>query len=532
MVSHYVFERRINATLSSPAVLADTLTVVFIVGLYMLRRTRSWILRGLLAAILAGELTAIMLSGCRTNLIILVLFAAVAGAALVLRVLTARRPRAVLGTALASAAVVAVVVAGALVMPRALEVRLARTPVLQRFVEWRQSLRQGRAWRSTLLSGRREHWACAHNMVVDSPLWGIGAGLFEQRYVDYRLPTDLFQFARAHNVFLRAAAEGGLVTLAALLTFVGVTIWRLWHGFTREVIEAKPVWARWIQAFAVGWLALLLGACVSDIVLENMETQMFMALLAAATACAYTRIEPVFHYELHGVRRAWRAAERRVQRIMGVLGWDYLGRVPLRAVVTVCAAAVLLVLIQIGITHAHVLCGRKLHNGRLTYGFQANTTGTGGRQDWFSIATHAMTTHIVSRPVFSVQYRALNDRMVAERQMLDIYVNGEFTHQVRLLSKQPATLYCDVSGLMGKWASIEYQTPRVYVPWKDRWFADPHPYGAIVTKPIWLNEQASNLIGRTEGRWSIAWTKYPRFYLDHGYSNMAVETFGADVFAD
>jgi O-antigen ligase len=530
MVSHYVFERRINATFSSPAVLADMLTALFILGLYMLRRSRTWFARGLLLVMLVAEFTAIMLSGCRANLLILLLFGMVWGGVLLLRTLTARRRRAALRTLIIGTAVVAAVVGATLAMPRALEVRLSRVPVLQRFVEWRQSLRQGRALETTLLSGRREHWACARNMLRDSPLWGIGAGLFEQRYVDYRLPTDLFQFARAHNVFLRVAAEGGVVTLAALLVFVGVSAWRLRHAFAGYIVAARPRWARWLQVFAFMWLGLLLGACVSDITIENMETQMMLALFAACTACAYRRVAPLFRWELHGARRAWRMLERRLQALMGAFGWDYLGDVSLRTMLTVIAVAVLALLLQIGLGRAQFQCRQKLRNGRLSYGFQANTTGTGGRPDWFSMARSAMTGQMVTRPVFTVQYRALNDRMVSAQQTLNVYVNGRMTEKLRLLSKEPSTFYCDVTSLKGKWVSIEFETPRTFIPWQERWFADPHPYGALLTKPVWLGEQPSNLIGRTEAAWSILWTAYPEFYLEQGYSNLAAKTFGKELF--
>jgi len=270
--------------------------------------------------------------------------------------------------------------------------------------------------------------------------------------------------------------------------------------------------------------------CVSDIMIENMETQMMTAMFAACTACAYRRVAPLFRFELHGARRVWRSAERRVQRVMGMLGWEYLGAVPLRTVVIIAAAMLLLILFQGGLSRARIQCQQKLRLGRLSYGFQANTTGTAGRQDWFSIARRALMTQVIGRPVFTLQYRALNDRMVAARQTLDVYVNGERVQQLHLASREPQTFHCDVSGLKGKWAAIELQTPRSYVPWKERWFADPHPYGALVTKPVWLNEQASNLIGRTEGAWGIFWTAYPEFYYECGYSNLAVDTFGAEFF--
>ncbi len=62
---------------------------------------------------------------------------------------------------------------------------------------------------------RLAHWDAALRMAADRPWLGQGPGHYALRYADYRLPRWPYDLGHAHNAYLNAWAEVGLLGLAA-----------------------------------------------------------------------------------------------------------------------------------------------------------------------------------------------------------------------------------------------------------------------------------------------------------------------------
>jgi O-antigen ligase len=75
---------------------------------------------------------------------------------------------------------------------------------------------------------RLAHWGAGIAMVRDAPWFGVGAGNFNRAYRD-ATPEWRFRVPRghAHNAYIHAAAQTGLVGLVAYLAFVGAVGLRL-----------------------------------------------------------------------------------------------------------------------------------------------------------------------------------------------------------------------------------------------------------------------------------------------------------------
>jgi O-antigen ligase len=87
-----------------------------------------------------------------------------------------------------------------------------------------------------VLSGRLKIWATAWNMVRANPVAGVGAGAFDNAYDRYSTrPDDQFTSRggypggvhHAHQLYVSAAAETGLVGLGAIIAML-VMLWR-WY---------------------------------------------------------------------------------------------------------------------------------------------------------------------------------------------------------------------------------------------------------------------------------------------------------------
>lgn len=77
-------------------------------------------------------------------------------------------------------------------------------------------------------------WSGLH-MVAERPLFGIGPGLVEKRYPLYRHPTaPRDRRPHLHNSFLQLAAERGLLSLAAFVALLGVSLRQGLVNYRRE----------------------------------------------------------------------------------------------------------------------------------------------------------------------------------------------------------------------------------------------------------------------------------------------------------
>ncbi len=76
---------------------------------------------------------------------------------------------------------------------------------------------------------RSAHWRAAIAMARSEPLLGVGAGNFDTRF---REMTEVWRFriprGHAHNAYLQALAQAGVVGLFAYLSLVGVVVRTVW----------------------------------------------------------------------------------------------------------------------------------------------------------------------------------------------------------------------------------------------------------------------------------------------------------------
>lgn len=522
MVSTYQYEHRINATFSSPAVLADIMTFVLISGLYLFSAYKSRLVRISLGILILLELTLIILSGCRINLVIIILLAGAWSLWAVWRIFRQRKLRAFLATG----AFLIICTSCWFFMPSSVKepvyTRIAHVPVVQRMKQWHYAIRRGGA-PLELFSARWHHWQCALNMVKDFPAWGIGCGMFEQYYIDYRLKQDLFHYARAHNVFLRICAEGGLITMSVFLIFLTGTIRSLHRACRSTISNSRRGWLRCVR-----WLTLALGilaitALSSDILYENVESVMFLAIAAACLSRGCAVLSSSRIYAEPGLQYP----PRRVDTVMQLVLWRFSGVIFGQRWMSSLLKIVLILLafisITYGITRATGAATRKSFSGSLQFGLSLYNPPGQPKGKWRAVHRHAYTGFTVNRPVMYFSYRALDDRMARLTNILAVSINNEETVQLRIDSKESRTLYFDMTALSGMYCTIEWQASRAFSPWKEHWFGHPHSFSALISLPRWSETAPVQMMTNTPATWCISWSADPEMYRALGFTS-AVHT--------
>jgi len=218
---------------------------------------RGWIVT-FTAFALAGAVA--MLSGSRA----IIVFLAVIGAALVLRMPGGRRKWLLLGI-LASVATAAALI----------------SPVLLQRLELFGELRHPSfASINHILSWRLWIWDAAMNMVADHPFTGVGAGAFQAAYDRYStLPGDVFRGTyvyHAHQLYVGIAAETGLIGLAAFCALVALALRWYWQAMPERRQHAWP--------FALGLLVYAFPLNSQPILLSQWFFPVIVLLLAGMLA--------------------------------------------------------------------------------------------------------------------------------------------------------------------------------------------------------------------------------------------------------
>ncbi|HDP95441.1 MAG TPA: hypothetical protein ENN40_08805 [Candidatus Aminicenantes bacterium] len=94
------------------------------------------------------------------------------------------------------------------------------------------------------------------NMIRDFPVLGTGFGTFSQVnpvYIDY----PELHLSHARNEWLEATAEGGLFSLALLVSALLLYLWGMWHGWS----NCPDRWARGAAAGMLAAAMLFWGTC-------------------------------------------------------------------------------------------------------------------------------------------------------------------------------------------------------------------------------------------------------------------------------
>jgi O-antigen ligase len=123
---------------------------------------------------------------------------------------------------------------------------------------------------------RLAHWAAGINMFRSNPALGVGAGNYADAYAHYAsdLATWPEALGHAHNYYINAAAETGLLGLLTFCAFTVVTLlagWRRAHTALADNVVPPP------RALALGLFAALLALAVhnvtDDLFVHAMELQ-------------------------------------------------------------------------------------------------------------------------------------------------------------------------------------------------------------------------------------------------------------------
>jgi len=209
---------------------------------------------------LAGAVA--MLSGSRAVLV----FLAVIGAGLFLRLPGGRRKWLVVGILLLAGGVAATM-----------------SPVLMQRLELFGELRHPTfAALNHILSFRLWIWDTALNMVADRPLTGVGAGAFQAVYDHYStIPGDIFRSGvtrafHAHQLYVGLAAETGLIGLAAFCVLILLALRWYWRATPERRERAWP--------FALGLLVYVFPLNSQPVLLSQWLFPVMVLLLAGMLA--------------------------------------------------------------------------------------------------------------------------------------------------------------------------------------------------------------------------------------------------------
>ncbi|TEU08111.1 MAG: O-antigen ligase domain-containing protein [Anaerolineales bacterium] len=106
---------------------------------------------------------------------------------------------------------------------------------------------------------RLAHWDAAWRMFAGRPWLGGGTGGYASVYPSVALPRWEDALGHAHNYYLNALAEGGLMGLFGYLIFVATALLVAWRAARKE-----RGWRRGLALGALGMLGHLLGHSVFD----------------------------------------------------------------------------------------------------------------------------------------------------------------------------------------------------------------------------------------------------------------------------
>jgi O-antigen ligase len=132
---------------------------------------------------------------------------------------------------------------------------------------------------------RLAHWVAGLRMFRAHPLLGVGAGNYDAAYARYKVPGWDESLTQAHNYYINAAAETGILGLLALLAIVAVALWLAWRA-TRATDLRRAGMAALAgvdgRALAIGAAAVIAALCVhnltDDLFVHAMELQFALML--------------------------------------------------------------------------------------------------------------------------------------------------------------------------------------------------------------------------------------------------------------
>ncbi len=142
---------------------------------------------------------------------------------------------------------------------------------------------------------RLAHWVAGIRMFLAHPILGVGAGNYGAVYARYKVPGWDVSLGHAHDYFINAAAETGVIGLLAFLAFVAAMVyvsWRATHrpptSLTDYTVETAATERASERALALGVLgvvvAVIIHSLVDDVFVHGMELQIALCLALAAAS--------------------------------------------------------------------------------------------------------------------------------------------------------------------------------------------------------------------------------------------------------
>ena len=118
---------------------------------------------------------------------------------------------------------------------------------------------------------RLAHWVAGLRMFRAHPILGVGAGNYSVAYARYQVSPDWFEaLGHAHNYYINAAAETGILGLLAILALVGTALMAGWQAARAQAGDAS-------HQPGVGWaLALGLFAALVALSVHNLTDDLFV----------------------------------------------------------------------------------------------------------------------------------------------------------------------------------------------------------------------------------------------------------------
>lgn len=149
-----------------------------------------------------------------------------------------------------------------------------------------EQLRVSDALNGTLTSAnfstveRLAHWITGFRMFTAHPILGVGAGNYDAAYGDYALPDWPDALGHAHNYYINAAAETGILGLIAFLALTAATLYLGWYVARHTHLSASVLSSQ--SAIALGLFGAVVAVMVhnltDDLFVHAMELQFALTL--------------------------------------------------------------------------------------------------------------------------------------------------------------------------------------------------------------------------------------------------------------
>ncbi len=137
--------------------------------------------------------------------------------------------------------------------------------------------------------GRLDMWASGIRMAAHNPLFGVGFGQFPDNYHGYARNPVNWEPRDAHNSFIKAAAETGLIGFIPFMALVFLTVRLAYHHRKADVPEDDPMG----QAVRRSMFPSMVGFCVAAFFLSQCWSWFLFILFAQSAA-----MEQIWNAEL------------------------------------------------------------------------------------------------------------------------------------------------------------------------------------------------------------------------------------------